>query len=100
MDTDEFAKVIRAVAGYHRTEVQFAAISVPTLVLYGENEAPFMRRQAHHLGTLVAGATVRAVPDAGHASNLDDPEFFTGAVRELLEQVYSKEAVEAGGSGE
>jgi pimeloyl-ACP methyl ester carboxylesterase len=91
MDTDEFAKVIRAVAGYHRTAVPFDAITVPTLVLYGEHEAPFMRRQAAGLGRLIAGATVRTVPDAGHASNLDNPDFFTAAVRELLEQVYPTE---------
>lgn len=94
LTTDEFAKVIRAVARYHRAEVQFPAISAPTLVLYGEHETPFMRRQAAHLGTLVAGATVAAVPDGGHASNLDNPDFFTGAVRELLEAAYPRDAVE------
>jgi len=94
MATDEFAKVIGAVAGFHHTEVRFPAISAPTLVLYGEHEAPFMRRQAHHLATEVGGATLRAVPGGGHASNLDEPEFVTDAVRELLAQAYPSETVE------
>jgi len=94
MATDEFAKVIGAVAGFHRTEVRFPAISAPTLVLYGEHEAPFMRRQARHLATEIGGATLRAVPGGGHASNLDEPDFVTGAVRQLLESVYSVEGTE------
>jgi pimeloyl-ACP methyl ester carboxylesterase len=31
----------------------------------------------------------------GHASNLDNPDFFTGAVRELLAEVYPAETAEA-----
>jgi len=91
MATDEFAKVIGAVTGFHHTEVRFPAISAPTLVLYGEHEAPFMRRQARHLATEIGGASLRAVPKAGHASNLDEPEFVTDAVRKLLAQAYPVE---------
>jgi len=54
-----------------------------------------MRRQAGYLGTQIPGATVAAVPDAGHASNLDNPDFVTRVVRELLETVSQTEAVEA-----
>jgi pimeloyl-ACP methyl ester carboxylesterase len=78
MTTAEFAKVIRAVASFHETAIDYAAISVPTLVLYGENEPPFIRRHAPVLEAAISDVTVRAVPGAGHASNLDNPEFFTG----------------------
>lgn len=88
MATDEFAKVIRAVARFHETEVDLSAIDVPTLVLYGENEPPFVRRHASILGAEVSDAAVRAVPDAGHVSNLDNPEFFTGALSEFLAEVH------------
>ncbi|WP_415381279.1 alpha/beta fold hydrolase [Halosimplex sp. TS25] len=100
MATDEFAKVIRAVAAFHRTEVDFSTITAPTLVLYGENEAPFMRRQATKLAVEIDGSTVEAVPGGGHASNLDNPHFFTDAIRELLEEVYSTDPVEAADGGE
>ncbi|WP_459192118.1 alpha/beta fold hydrolase [Halosimplex sp. J119] len=101
MATDEFAKVIGAVAAFHRSEVDFSAITVPTLVLYGEHEAPFMRRQALKLAAEIDGSTLEAVPGGGHASNLDNPEFFTGAVRELLERAYPAEAPDlTGGTGE
>ncbi|MFC7135492.1 alpha/beta fold hydrolase [Halobaculum litoreum] len=47
MATEEFAKVIRAIASFHRTRVDFGAIRVPTLLLYGEHETGVIRRQMH-----------------------------------------------------
>ncbi|NHN49908.1 alpha/beta fold hydrolase [Halostella sp. JP-L12] len=84
METDEFAKVIRAVAAFHETEVDLSAVAVPTLVLRGEHEAPFLRRHAEKLRDEIPDAVLRTVPDAGHASNLDNPEFFTRTVRTFL----------------
>jgi pimeloyl-ACP methyl ester carboxylesterase len=84
MSTDEFAKVVRALASWHEARVDLAAVDVPTLVLYGEHDAPFVRRQVPALADGIPDVTVRAVPDAGHASNLDDPVFFTAALREFL----------------
>ncbi|WP_336134929.1 alpha/beta fold hydrolase [Natronomonas amylolytica] len=84
MATAEFAKVIRALASFHETNVEHAAIAVPTLVLYGENEPPFIKQHAIALAETVPDVTVQAVPDAGHASNLDNPPFFTNSVRAFL----------------
>lgn len=92
MTTDEFAKVIRAVATFHETEVDFPAIIVPALVLYGEREPSFIRRHAPKLGDEIPNASVREVPSAGHASNLDNSEFFTTAVREFLARIGPREA--------
>ncbi|MFC4448895.1 alpha/beta fold hydrolase [Halorussus aquaticus] len=93
METDEFAKVVRAVAAFHETAVDLSAITVPTLVLYGANEPPFVRRHASKLEAAIQNATVREIPDAGHASNLDNPAFFTDAVREFLAGVRRSETV-------
>ncbi|SFS01428.1 Pimeloyl-ACP methyl ester carboxylesterase [Halomicrobium zhouii] len=90
METDEFVKVIRAVANFHRTTIDFGSIPVPTLVLYGEREPLFVRRHASKLSAEIRNATVRAVPGAGHASNLDEPEFFTGALREFLSGIETR----------
>lgn len=84
METDEFAKVVRAVASFHETEIDLSAIAVPTLVLYGEHEPVFIRRYVPKLAGEIPDAAVREVPGAGHASNLDNPEFFTTALREFL----------------
>lgn len=84
LTTEEFAKVIRAVAGFHETAIELTSITVPTLVLYGEHESPFIRRHAPKLRAELPNVSVREVPDAGHASNLDNPEFFTRALREFV----------------
>jgi len=80
--------VVRAVAAFHRTSVDLAAISVPTLVLYGEHEPPFIKRHAPIFESEIPDASMLQVPGAGHASNLDNPEFFTAALREFLADVY------------
>ncbi|ELZ75938.1 alpha/beta hydrolase fold protein / chloride peroxidase [Haloferax gibbonsii ATCC 33959] len=85
MATDEFAKVIRAVSRFTDSSVVLGDIDVPTLVLYGENELPFVRRHAAAFGDGIPTVTVRSVPGAGHASNLDNPAFFEDALREFLD---------------
>jgi pimeloyl-ACP methyl ester carboxylesterase len=92
METDEFAKTIRAVARFHETMVDLPSITAPTLVLYGENEPAFVRGHAAKLAAELPDVSVREVPGAGHASNLDDPEFFTRAVREFLAGVDARDA--------
>ncbi|MFB6087824.1 MAG: alpha/beta fold hydrolase [Haloarculaceae archaeon] len=102
MATAEFAKVMRAVALFHRVKVDYAAIAVPVRILYGENEPPFVREQADMLASALADAEVREIPGAGHASNLDAPEQFTGAVRDLLERAEQAErerGADAGSTG-
>lgn len=88
METNEFAKMVGSLTDFPETTIDVSAIAVPTLVLYGENEPGFVRRQARKLGTEIPNASVQEVPDAGHASNLDDPDFFTDAVRAVLTQVH------------
>lgn len=98
MTTDEFAKVIRAVATFHETALDLSAIAAPTLVLYGEHEPAFIRRHVPKLTGELPNATPREVPGAGHASNLDAPEFFTTAVAEFLARdVLHDRADTAGG---
>ncbi|WP_254547310.1 alpha/beta fold hydrolase [Halomarina pelagica] len=87
MATDEFAKVIHALTSFHETDIDFSAIAVPTLVLYGEHDAGFIRRHAPKLGADLPNATVRAVPDSGHTSNLDNPECFTIALQNFLAEI-------------
>lgn len=89
MSTAEFTKVIRAIGTYRETAVDYTAISVPTLVLYGENVPGFLSRQATLLADAISDASLREVPNGGHASNIDNPGFVTDAIRELLDAVES-----------
>ncbi len=104
MATDEFAKVIRSMTRFHELSIDLSAITVPTLVLYGENELPFVKRHAAELAAHLSDVAVDEVPDAGHASNLDNPDYFTTAVRTFLARIHADEgsvvpdgSVESGG---
>lgn len=87
MRTEEFGKVIRALVDFRETEISYSSITVPTLVLYGENEPGFIRSHVPRLESLLPDVSVRMVPGAGHASNLDNPEFFNSAVMEYLGEI-------------
>jgi pimeloyl-ACP methyl ester carboxylesterase len=87
IETAEFAKVIRALAAFPTAVVDYTAITAPTLVLHGEHEPAFIRRQSQLLTEYIADAVLSEIPDAGHASTLDDPAFVTSTVREFLQTV-------------
>lgn len=87
ISSDEFAKVMQALAAFPNSELDLSAITVPTAVLYGENEPGLMRRQALKIAAEIPGSTVQELAGAGHASNLDQPEAFTNAVRALAREI-------------
>jgi pimeloyl-ACP methyl ester carboxylesterase len=62
------------------------AITVPTLVLVGENDTPF-RPSADYMSTKIPGAQKVILAQAGHASNIDQPAAFNAAVRAFLDRV-------------
>lgn len=86
---DELVKIADSTAAFTRSDFDLSVVDVPTLVLYGEHAPPAMREMQGLLAEQLGDAAVAltAIPDAGHASNLDNPEFFTGAVREFLTAV-------------
>lgn len=59
-------------------------ITVPCLVIVGEDDGltpPEMARKIHeHIG----GSRLVVIPEAGHLSNLEDPQAFNGALAEFL----------------
>jgi pimeloyl-ACP methyl ester carboxylesterase len=61
-----------------------ASIDVPTLVLVGSEDQPFLAA-ADYMASHIAGARRVVIEGAGHASNLDQPAAFNRAVREFLD---------------
>ena len=59
-------------------------IAVPTLVLVGANDTNFLAA-TDYMARKIPGATRVTIPDAGHASNLHQPELFNRAVKDFLE---------------
>ena len=64
-------------------------IEVPTLVLVGENDTPFLQA-AQYMEKNIAGAQLIVVPNAGHSANIDNTEFFNNAILNFLSKVDMK----------
>jgi pimeloyl-ACP methyl ester carboxylesterase len=62
------------------------AIAVPTLVLVGADDRPFLAA-TDYMTKKIASAHKVVIPDAGHASNIDQPAAFDSAVSGFLESL-------------
>lgn len=64
-----------------------AAVAVPTLVLVGEHDAVTPPLAAAAIAGSVPGAELVHIPDAGHLSNLENPDAFNAAVIAFLKRL-------------
>jgi len=58
-------------------------IAVPTLVVVGADDAPFLAA-SDYMAAKIPGARKVVIPGAGHAANIDQPEAFNAAVLGFL----------------
>lgn len=68
--------------GAHDTRARLGVVSARTLVIVGEQDRNLA--QARLLASLVDGAELLVLPDAGHITNLHQPERFTAALERFL----------------
>lgn len=61
-------------------------IAVPTLVVVGAEDTPFLAA-TDYMTAKIPQARKVVIPDAGHASNIDQPELFNRALRSFLESL-------------
>ena len=64
-----------------------AQIARPTLVITGELDGPTPPADGKLMAERIPGARLELIPQAGHLSNLEQPEAFNHAVRSFLNQV-------------
>jgi pimeloyl-ACP methyl ester carboxylesterase len=62
------------------------SITVPTLVIVGAQDTDFLAG-ADYMHRHISNSRKVVIDNAGHAANMDQPETFNAAVRELLEQL-------------
>lgn len=60
-------------------------VAVPTLVLVGANDKPFLAA-AGYMAAKIPGARLTVLPDAGHASNINQPDAFNQEVAQFLDR--------------
>jgi len=84
-DTREFNKVFGATYDFRRVDLE--AITAPTLVLNGEFESDAVFEHTAHLQRSLADVRTAIIPDAGHTSNMENPEAFTAELRVFLDDL-------------
>ncbi|MFX0108129.1 MAG: alpha/beta fold hydrolase [Candidatus Hodarchaeota archaeon] len=86
MDQNEFLKVMDAIYGFKLLDL--ASIKVLTLVILGENERKAVFPHADKMIELIENSEKIIIPEAGHASNLENPEEFNRVLEHFLEHVF------------
>ena len=61
-------------------------IEVPTLILWGEQDALFPREEQERLAAAIAGATLKVYPETGHAAHWERPERVVRDLEAFIEE--------------
>jgi pimeloyl-ACP methyl ester carboxylesterase len=83
----ERRKLDAALSAYYDVSVEYPAVTVPSLHLYGEYEIPMLRRHARYMADTLPNGETREIPEAGHVSMVDNPGFVVDALREFLRRL-------------
>jgi len=62
-------------------------ISVPTLILVGEEDSVTPRALSEALQRMVRGSRLKVIPAAGHLTNAEQPELFNSAIESFLSEL-------------
>jgi pimeloyl-ACP methyl ester carboxylesterase len=82
------ALAARGILTQHDSRVLDAlpAIRVPTLIVVGEHDAPFLAA-TDYMAAKIPGALKHVLPNAGHAANIDQPRAFDAVVSAFLDRL-------------
>lgn len=81
-----FIGALEAMKGRPDSTGDLAGISVPTLIIVGENDGVTPPDASRKMHEHIAGSRLVVIPEAGHLSNIEAPEAFNGALAEFLNQ--------------
>ncbi|WP_049997555.1 alpha/beta fold hydrolase [Halococcus sediminicola] len=84
MEDEEMRKIHDVLRSYPFESVDHSEITVPSLLLYGERESEVAAPHAEYMADAIPVAEVRRIPNAGHNSHVDNPEFVVEIIREFL----------------
>lgn len=76
---------LKAMAARPDSTPDLAGITVPTLVIAGEEDAIIPLAEAQTMAAAIPGAQLVPIPGAGHLANMEEPGAFNAAVRAFLD---------------
>lgn len=63
---------------------RLAELNMPSLVIIGEKDLPYLKLAAEYLSARMPAATLALMPDAAHLPNMEHPERFRALVEDFL----------------
>jgi pimeloyl-ACP methyl ester carboxylesterase len=85
MSPDGFIGAWQGLVGWQGTKTRAAAISTPTLIIYGDLDGPALIQGSARLAEMIPNARVEVIPETGHSPQWERPELFNQALRRHLE---------------
>jgi len=76
-------KIFRNVVAYDQTK-QLKKISVPVLLIWGENDKDVPLRIAKEIDRLIKNSELKIIENAGHNTFLDNPNLFYGYAQKFI----------------
>jgi pimeloyl-ACP methyl ester carboxylesterase len=65
---------------------EIGAISLPTLIIVGDQDVATVPEKARRIHELIAGSRLVVIPGAGHTSSIEEPEAVTAAIEGFLDE--------------
>jgi pimeloyl-ACP methyl ester carboxylesterase len=85
MSLDAFVGAVQGLLGWEGSETRVSQIMTPTLIIYGELDAPALAGSSRRMAKLIPNATLVPVPEASHSPQWERPEIFNATLRRHLE---------------
>jgi pimeloyl-ACP methyl ester carboxylesterase len=86
-----YRAAMRVLVGFDR-RAWLPAITVPTLVLAGEQDGNAPPAVMQRMAEKIAGARYVELPGAGHLANMEQPDAFNDALRHFLSKHFPTSA--------
>lgn len=86
ISVDAFIGAWDGLNAWEGTEERAQEIKTPTLIIYGDLDAPLLIEGSARLAQLIPGAVVEVIPETAHSPQWERPALFNAALRRFLEQ--------------
>jgi 3-oxoadipate enol-lactonase len=85
MSADAFIGAARSLVDWPGTAERASSIATPTLVIYGDLDAPALVEASRRLVELIPNSSLVVIPESAHSPQWERPELFNRALRQHLE---------------
>ncbi|MCA2016074.1 alpha/beta hydrolase [Vibrio tritonius] len=85
----EIARIGKMVFGRRDVMEEAEKLVLPVLIAVGTEDKPRPALESYLMNDDITGSQLVLIPDAGHISNLEQPEFVTDMLQTFLRRVYS-----------